>query len=144
MSIKQKSLALLSRREHTRRELHLKLLRKGFPEKEIDEHLDELQNENLLNEDRFIACYIRSRYRKGYGSLKICAELQNRGIDPSRIFANEEWLAANWQENANAVREKRFRGENPTSKIEQAKQARYLQQRGFTTEQIRKALKSDH
>lgn len=140
--IKQRALSLLARREHSRQELRLKLLRKGFSIEEIEPLLNTLQADNLLSDDRFIACFIRSRLRKGHGPLKICAELQNRGIDPTRIFANEEWLVAEWQEGANAVRIKRFGESAPTCRVEQSKQARYLQQRGFTADQIRKALKS--
>lgn len=142
MSIKQRALYLLSRREHSSRELRLKLLRKAFSPEEIEPLLKQLQTDNLLNDDRFISVFIRSRIRKGLGPLKICAELQNRGIDPSRIFANEEWHLAEWQEGANAVRIKRFGEPLPQDIEEQSKQARYLQQRGFTMDQIRKALKS--
>ena len=142
MPIKQKALHLLSRREHSRRELHQKLLRRGFTSEEIIPVLNTLQTDNLLSEERYIASFIRSRIQKGHGPLKICAELQNRGIDPSRIFANEEWLESQWQVGANAVRIKRFGKPVPTCIVEQSKQARYLERRGFTTDQIRNALKS--
>lgn len=138
MSIRQKALDLLSRREHSRRELFLKLRRYDFPAEEISLILNEIQNENLLSEDRFIENFIRSRRSRGYGPLKICAELQNRGIDPSRILVSEEWLATDWQEKADAVRIKRFGEVAPVSVAEQARQGRYLQQRGFTIAQIRK------
>lgn len=141
MCIKQKALHLLSRREHSRRELHQKLLLRGFSSEEIIPVLDNLQNDNLLSEDRFIGSFIRTSLQKGNGPLKICAQLQNRGIDPSRIFANEEWHAAGWQEGANAVRIKRFGKPVPACIVEQSKQARFLQQRGFTADQIRKTFK---
>lgn len=140
--IRQKALDLLSRREHSRRELFLKLCRYDFSSEEIDRVLNEIQNENLLSEDRFIESFIRARRSKGHGPLKICAELQNRGIDPSRIFVSEEWLETDWQERADAVRIKRFGEPVPVSRIAQAKQGRYLQQRGFTIAQIRKIFQS--
>lgn len=142
MSIRQKALNLLSRREHSRRELFLKLSRYDFSPEEIVPILNEIQNENLLSEDRFIESFIRARRSKGFGPLKICAELQNRGIDPTRILVSEEWLQTDWQERADAVRIKRFGEPVPVSTIEQAKQGRYLQQRGFTVAQIRKIFQS--
>lgn len=138
VNIRQKALGFLSRREHSRRELFLKLCRYDFSSEEINKVLNEIENENLLSEDRFISNFIRARRSKGQGPLKICAELQNRGIDPTQIFMSEEWLETDWQERADAVRIKRFGESVPVSRIEQAKQGRYLQQRGFTIAQIRK------
>lgn len=142
MSIHYKALNLLSRREHSRRELKQKLLQRGFAAADIEPALTQLETDNLLSDDRFIACFIRSRLHKGQGPLKICAQLQNHGIDPTRIFTNEEWVNVDWQKEAVAVRIKRFGMLVPSSKEAQAKQARFLQQRGFTGDQIRKAFKS--
>jgi regulatory protein len=102
--------------------------------------LDELENENLLSEDRFIASFIRSRSAKGYGPLKICAQLGKHGIDHNRIRSNEEWQEMLWQERVISARIKRFGETIPQEKEERLQQARFLQQRGFTTDQIRFAL----
>jgi regulatory protein len=138
---RDKALYLLARRDHSRRELSQKLSQKGFVSSTIQPVLDELENENLLNEDRFIASFIRSRSAKGYGPLKICAELGKRGIDHNRIRASDEWQETLWQEMAISARIKRFGEAIPTAKDKRMQQARFLQQRGFTTDQIRWALK---
>jgi regulatory protein len=103
--------------------------------------LDELENDNLLNEDRFIASFIRSRSAKGYGPLKICAELSKRGIDHNRIRTSDEWQETVWQEIAISARIKRFGEAIPTENEARMQQMRFLQQRGFTSDQIRCALK---
>lgn len=138
---RDKALFLLARRDHSRRELSQKLSKKGFASNIIKTVLEELENENLLNEDRFIGSFIRSRSAKGYGPLKICAELVKRGIDLNRIRASDEWQETLWQEMAISARIKRFGDAIPCEREEQMQQMRFLQQRGFTTDQIRNALK---
>jgi len=140
--IRERALLLLTRRDHSRRELHQKLQLKGFPPAEISPTLDRLQQDNLLNEERFITSFIRSRRAKGFGPLKICAELQKHGIDSGCILANEEWQETLWFEAAIKVRTKRFGADIPPEKQERLRQARYLQQRGFTADHIRQALSS--
>jgi regulatory protein len=49
-----------------------------------------------------------------------------------------DWLAT-----ARAVRRKRFGAEPPRDFRERAKQARFLQYRGFTADQVRAALELD-
>lgn len=139
---RDKALYFLMRREHSRFELQQKLLLRGFELPVIIEVLNHLENENLLNEDRYVANFIRSRARRGIGPLKICAQLQNHGIDHHRIYANEEMRETLWQENAIATRIKRFGETIPQERQQQLQQARFLQQRGFTQQQIRLALTS--
>lgn len=139
--IKDKALYLLARREHSRQELQRKLLQRGFVLPAIQKVLDSLEHDNLLNEVRFVECFIRSRHFQGIGPLKICAELQNRGIDRSLILANEAWQEIVWQASAIAVRIKRFGQSLPKDTQGMRQQARFLEQRGFTAEQIRIALK---
>jgi regulatory protein len=47
-----------------------------------------------------------------------------------------------WIEIAIAVRSRKFGEQLPTSRTERAKQSRFLQYRGFTTDQIRAAMAS--
>lgn len=105
--------------------------------------LDYLEQENLLSEARFIGSYIRLRKNAGFGPLKICTELQNRGINRSRIFLHEEWQNTLWEESAITLRIKRFGEMLPRNAEEGSQQTRFLQQRGFTFDQIRAALKTE-
>lgn len=138
--IRQRALLLLARRDHSRRELSQKLFLKGFSKTAIHQVIQDLENEGLLNEDHFIGNFIRFRSAKGYGPLKICAELGKHGIDDSRIYANDEWQAILWHERAISARIKRFGEAIPQEKQERIRQSRFLQQRGFAMEQIRAAL----
>jgi regulatory protein len=139
-ALKNKAIYLLARREHARQELHRKLLQKGFTANVIHEVLDELENENLLNEERYITSFIRSRRSKGFGPLKICAELREHGIDRHRWQSNEEWQEELWQNSAILLCAKRFGFDTEKNREQRMRQTRYLEQRGFTSQQIKIAL----
>lgn len=139
-SIRETALRLLARRDHAFNELRTKLAQRGYPSAEIQTILKQLQQENLLNESRYIVNFIRSRLYKGFGPLKICAELGRHGIDQHRVSQHEEWQSIDWYENALLVRKKRFGSALPTTIKERLRQIRFLLQRGFTQEQVRAAL----
>lgn len=139
--IRARAMGLLARREYSRRELQRKLRQKGYADAALAEVLDGLVAERLLSDERFAESYARSRLQRGYGPLRIRAELQERGIDETGIEIALEGLEADWQEQARAAREKRFGPEPPPGELkERARQTRFLQQRGFSHDQIRSAL----
>lgn len=138
--IRARAMGLLARREYGRRELQRKLRQKGYADAALTEVLDGLVAERLLSDERFAESYARSRVQRGYGPLRIRAELQERGIDDGGIEIALEGLAADWREQARAAREKRFGPEPPGELKERARQTRFLQQRGFSHDQIRSAL----
>jgi regulatory protein len=131
---------LLARREHSRRELVRKLVARGFPDGVVAPVLDELERTGALANARFTDSFVRSRIAKGQGPQRIRAELAQRGIlesaaDEGLAAAEVDWLAA-----IRAVRAKRFGAELPRDYAERARQARFLQYRGFDSAQIRAAL----
>ena len=82
-SIYNKSLDLLSRREHSRKELKDKLLLRFDSNELIQTTLDKLESNNLINELRFAEAYVRNRKRKGFGPKKILYELSTKGVKES-------------------------------------------------------------
>ncbi len=140
-SAMRRALDLLSRREHSAVELQSKLRAKGFEATHIDAALAALVDKGLLDDNRFVESYARSRINRGYGPLRIRAELRDRGAEP----ASDEWFSddepVDWFELASNAREKRFGPAKPQDYKEQARQMRFLQQRGFTSEQIRAAVR---
>lgn len=139
-ALKNKAIYLLARREHSRQELQRKLLQRGFSANVIHDVLNELEDENLLNEERYITSFIRSRRSRGFGPLKICAELKIHGIDRHRWQSNEEWQEELWQNSAIHLRAKRFGFDTQKTREERMRQTRYLEQRGFTSQQIKIAI----
>lgn len=133
--LRQQALNLLARREHTRVELKTKLSKKTEDLAELDLLLDKLTQQGLLSEQRFVTSFIRQRVNRGYGSLRIAAELRERGIPDHFIKDSFENESVDWQIQIQQVWQKRF-GERPNDLKEKAKQARFLQYRGFDFQQI--------
>jgi len=134
----------LSRREHASLELRQKLSRRGFDPDIIDRALIQLRADNLLSDERFVRSFVETKINKGCGLIKIKHELRKRGIDGELLSSSLSMYDEDyWQQHIRQVREKRFGKELPQHYRERAKQVRFLQYRGFTTEQIRQVLNDE-
>lgn len=102
--------------------------------------LGSLESEGLLQDRRFAESYVESRRTRGFGPVKIRLELQQRGVDAELIDACCATGDPAWRESVLSVWRKRFACTPPRNYHEWARQARYLQQRGFDTAQIHAAL----
>lgn len=130
------ALRLLTHREHSRLELRIKLNARRFESAQIDEILNQLQIEGLQSDERFTEVYVRSRKQRGFGPLRIKAELRGKGIADEIISAYLNALSVDWVELAKTQYHKRF-GDKPAGDYkERAKRARFLQGRGFSKEVI--------
>lgn len=134
---------LLARREHSTQELRDKLLARGFEDEEITPALQTLSREGLLSDERFTESFIHSRAERGSGPVKIRAELRQRGVADEMITAWLDERDSVWLERAEAARCKKFGSPLPVEYREQARQARFLQYRGFTPDQTRRVLRDD-
>jgi regulatory protein len=137
---KDAALALLARREHSRLELERKLRARGYPADVIAPTLDGLERSGALAAGRFAESFIRSRAGKGQGPVRICSELAQRGIAEPDAAALLRDAEVDWAAAARAVRAKRFGTAVPRDFQERARQARFLQYRGFDSRQIGAAL----
>jgi len=133
-TIYNKSLDLLSRREHSVFELIQKLKKRYGPNKLINDAIIRLQESNLLDDQRFAEAYIKVRARKGFGPRRIDAELQQRKVSET-IINQELSMIEDWNALALAAFKKKFGNlQKDTKKILKAKS--FLQNRGFSFEQI--------
>lgn len=134
------ALGYLARREHSTQELISKLKTKTDQPELIPEIIADLTRKNYLSDARFAESYCRMRANRGYGKLRIQAELRERGIDgdllDSRLRANDGGVIKK-------VREKKFGSALPVELKEKAKQARFLQHRGFSFDEIKRVLNND-
>jgi len=137
----KKALDLLSRRDHAAGELQLKLVARGFDAALIEDTLVYLHDKNYLNDQRFAESFVRIRSDKGYGELDIRSRLIGKGVSKSEIDIAFTHTDVNWGELAREVLQKKLRG---TSSVDFArrreKAARFLKSRGFTSEQIYRAV----
>jgi len=138
---RRRAMDLLARREHSRRELERKLAARSFDEALVRDVLDELEREGLLSAERFAQSFIEARYARGQGPRRIGRELAQRGVDPPAGVIDD--VRFDWDALARATRPKRFGPEAPASLEDKARQARFLEYRGFSHEQIRRALEFD-
>ena len=141
--IEVSAVRLLSRREHSREELRRKLTAKGYPEAEVAPVLEKLGGKNLVSDERFASSYVHHHARRGQGPVRIRAQLRQQGIADSQIQQEVGSSAVNWVQRATEVRVRKFGAELPHTPSERAKQARFLQYRGFNSDQIRAALNFD-
>lgn len=138
-TLKQRAVAYLARREHSRAELAKKLSDHGTQE-EIDSVLNSLQDAKLLSDQRFAAAFIRSRAER-FGTGRLRQELRQRGVEGALAEQelNTDELPAEI-ERARVVWQKKF-GCQPLDAREWSRQARFLQGRGFSSDVIRRVLK---
>ncbi len=102
----------------------------------------ELAAEGWQSDERFAEGYLRTALRKGYGPFRIAAFLREKGVAQEIIEAT---LAAfdGWAGLAEEVRARRFGG-RPKTFGERARQARFLQSRGFAIEHMKGLFDEDH
>lgn len=102
--------------------------------------LDELVQGGWLSDARFAESYLHVRADKGYGPLYIRAQLRERGVAEALISELLGNCDIDWREQAAEARRKRFGSPLPRGVQEHVRQARFLQGRGFSAEQIRQVL----
>lgn len=137
-SVRAAAMQRLARREHSRMELRHKLKAKGYPAAVIDRALSSLEEQGYLSDARFAEAYARVRSERGYGPMRIRAELRERGVEDAVIEACLDAHRDAWLTQLARVRQKRFgRAANVG---ERARQVRFFQARGFTAEQIRAVM----
>ncbi len=134
-SIYNKALDIISRREHSKKELKEKLQKKFEAINTIDEVLEKLTNNNLINDERYAEMYTTIRKRKGFGPKRIEYELSSRGINNS-ISSHAIDEVGGWNEAAQNAFNKKFKYGVAEQYKDKAKQKSFLQNRGFSFQEI--------
>ena len=135
-------MALLARRDFSSAELHARLESRGFPTQLIEEALAQLRAERVLDDARFAESYATGRAARGQGPVRIEAELRALGV-PAELIEAALAGVADWAALARSVRARRFGPSVPDARGLRARQARFLQYRGFSSDHIRLALGPD-
>ncbi len=107
-----RAIKLLARREHTKAELHRKLLAAGFEEQTIADNLLVLEEKGYQSDQRFAELFVEQRFKKGFGELDILVKLGQRGVDrhlaDSTLAAFVSAQNIDWYAHASAVLSARF------------------------------------
>lgn len=117
----------------------MKLAARGLQDADVAAALDNLARVGLQDDLRFARAYVRYRSGRGYGPRRIAQELRQRGVDDALSGVALGAAEHDWFELAHKVRQKKF-CVDPDSFTERARQTRFMQYRGFDSEQIRYAL----
>jgi regulatory protein len=140
LAARKKAMNCLARREYGKAELIAKLLDSGFESGTANAAVDRLAAEGLQDDRRFAASLVQARIGQGKGPVRIRQDLAQRGMDAALVDEALADSGEDWTELAGRVRRRKFGSDLPADFPEKARQMRFLQYRGFTTEQIQAAM----
>lgn len=140
VSLRERALRFLARREHARLELARKLAPHAESLEQLDALLDDLTARRLLSDARYAEMRVNVRAAR-YGNARLAHELRTQGVADELV---DEALAAGDNEltRARAVWQRKF-GAAPGDAGERARQIRFLMSRGFAGETIRRIMRGD-
>ncbi len=138
--LRARAMRLLARREHTRIELARKLKPYAENETDVDKILADFSERGLVSDTRFAEQYVHANQKK-FGNIKLAYALREKGVSTEvaqALLSDSKEIELDAARN---VWRKKFR-EPPKDASEKAKQMRFLQSRGFTSETIRNVFKA--
>ncbi|MBA6356867.1 MULTISPECIES: regulatory protein RecX [unclassified Colwellia] len=138
------SVGILSRREHSYEELMQKLKFRQHSEDEITPVLEFLIKKNYLSDQRFAESLFGSRLNKGYGWLYISNELEQKGVCDTIIAELSKNQQIDWYLQAELAYNKRFGESTIKDQKDKLKRIRFMQSRGFSSDEIMILIKYTH
>ena len=140
-SLRQRALEYLGKREYSYKELGQKLKSYLLEDEDVESIsaiLDDFKARGWLSDARFTEQMVHARRAK-FGSSKIIHELREKGVESTLIEGAIEQLKETELDSAKEIWQKKYK-HVPASRDEWAKQARFLQSRGFSFDVIKKVL----
>ena len=139
MTLRERALGLLARREHSRAELQRKLSPHTEDAQELIDLLDDFTRRGWLSDARFAEALVHDKQAK-FGTSRLAYELRERGVEDSVIREQMVTLKDSELDRARQVWQSKF-GVLPEDAKARAKQMRFLQSRGFSFDVIGKVLR---
>jgi len=131
--------ALLARRDYASGELSQRLEAKGYDRETIAALVQDLRSRRILDDVRYAENYVTYHSGRGEGPERIRQGLLGLGL-PAGLVEDALKAGPDWRQLAREQRSRRFGQEIPEGGSEKARQARFLQYRGFSSDHIRAAL----
>jgi regulatory protein len=132
---------LLARRDFCAAELVHTLLAQGFEAATAQSVLAQLIERGYVSDERYAVQFVSYNAERGLGPLRIRRDLELLGVSAELIATALE--GADWAQLARELRIRRFGLAVPKRWPDKARQARFLQYRGFSNDHIRSALGSE-
>lgn len=139
----QRALGLLTRREHSHKELSRKLSARGVEPAEVRSAVERLAGEGWQSDQRFAEALVRSRVSGGYGPLRIRAELATHGLGREVVAAAMATFDGDWTETACDLVRRRFGPVGQADMAQRRKIADFLIRRGFDGAAVRAASRAE-
>jgi regulatory protein len=136
------AVTLLARREFCSIELGAKLAAQGFEPDAVRSALEELIERRYLDDERYTRQFVVIHAERGQGPLRIRRDLAQLGL-PAALIETQLGSHGEWASLARQVLTRRFGAKAARSWPEKARRMRFLQYRGFSTDDIRSALGAD-
>ena len=136
--IRKKIMDFLSRREHSKKEIYKKMLDKVSSLEILDEEIKKLEQDGILDDERFAEQYLYSLVKRGLGPLRINKYLQEKGVDSHLI--NTLLKDLDWQDLVKEVLLKKSKYQIPPKEEDVIKLKRFLNYRGFEYYDIERAF----
>jgi len=137
------ALRLLNRRDYCAAELVARLVERGADKQLAAEVVAGLGRERMVDDARYAENFVAWHAGRGQGPIRIAHELKELGVAATMVDEAVDASSATWRERCAKVRRRRFGDEPPTEWKERGRQARFLQYRGFSADQVRAALGHD-
>ncbi|PPC94832.1 MAG: recombination regulator RecX [Methylotenera sp.] len=137
-TLRQRALDYLTKREYSYQELGQKLKAYAEESDDIPALLTEFKDKGWLSDARFTEQIVHARKAK-FGSARVAHELREKGIADDLIADAVAEVKIDELANAKDVWRKKYDA-LPKTQLEWAKQARFLQSRGFGFDIIKKVL----
>jgi len=144
---KLRAMNLLKSREYTVKQLHDKLEAGGYPEKIIEEALAYVESFHYTDDLRYAVTFI-SDHENTRSRRRIEQDLLSRGID--RVTLERAWTeweeqggSLNEQAMIRALLEKKHFDAATADQKEKQRMYGFLMRKGFSSEQVRKAVLTD-
>ena len=140
-SLRQRALEYLGKREYSYAELGQKLknyLAEDESLEQITSILEDFKARGWLSDARYTEQMVHARQSK-FGTAKIAHELRSKGVADDLVASAIEKLKGSELDNAREIWRKKFKAA-PATREEWAKQARFLQSRGFGFDTIKQVM----
>ena len=138
-----KALALLARREHSRRELQIKLAQAGYDRDETAAAIERLAADHYQDDTRFAQALVRSRVGQGYGPQRLRAELKSHGMADARIAQLLDAAQVDWTASAAAQLRRHYGSVGSADRAQRVRRAQFLLRRGFAAATVRCVTQAD-
>ncbi|MBV8405155.1 MAG: regulatory protein RecX [Gammaproteobacteria bacterium] len=119
-----------------------RLKRQGFDAAAAAGAVADLLRDAVLDDARCAENYVAYHAGRGHGPVRIAAELRRRGLADELIAAALQ-SGPDWKALARKVCRAKFGAQPAASWAQRARQARFLQYRGFSSDHIRAATGAD-